>query len=385
MAISVSEVYTTVLYIINKNGSGYLTPDNFNKIARLSQLDLLEKAFEDYNRALLRQKRGGIGAGYADIPEKIKDKIDVFYKTENFAIAVDDGLIVQNIFDSPSEALRPTSLTDAQNASAIQKINFSNYDRNTGGISDNFEKPILIDDGFGTLIDSGAVAEIIITKRSSGNNHRAREINILQSGEGFSLGTVFTIRIGDKVASSDDPTTITITVTESLLNTVFGEIELPVTSSVDGNSLKSDVYKIIDVTSNNRKTSIERIDKHKLSYILSSPLTSPTENFPVYYQQAEQLIIEPAATAKAWSLGEITIDYISVPEDPIYNFSVDDSTYGTPVYTPSAGGVDFTLHPSEEVDLIIRILQYAGISINDLNIVQQAINEKQLQTNQENT
>ena len=31
MAIDVNKVYTTVLSIINKKGSGYLTPDSFNK------------------------------------------------------------------------------------------------------------------------------------------------------------------------------------------------------------------------------------------------------------------------------------------------------------------------------------------------------------------
>ena len=379
MAISVSEVYTTVLYIINKNGSGYLTPDNFNKIARLSQLDLLEKAFEDYNRALFRQKRGGIGAGYADIPEKIKDKIDVFYKTDSFGIITNEGLLIQTIFSQPVGRLGNDSivLISSNEAQRIRNISFEEPATRNDTV---FEKPILVDG-----VDSGAVAKITIAREFSlaGTNHRIQKIDIVEAGNSFEIGDVLKIPIQDK--TSDTTREISITTTSSLINNIFGEIQLPTTVGDDGVYQRSDVYKIIDVTSNNRKTSIERIDKHKLSYILSSPLTSPTENFPVYYQQADQLIIEPAATAKTWSLGDIIIDYISVPEDPIFNFDVDDESYGSPVYSPLSGGVDFTLHPSEEVDLIIRILQYAGISINDLNIVQQAINEKQLQTNQENT
>ena len=379
MAISVNEVYTTVLYIINKNGSGYLTPDNFNKIARLSQLDLLEKAFEDYNRALLRQKRGGIGAGYADIPEKIKDKIDVFYKTGSFDIITNEGLLIQTIFSQPVGRLISDSiiLISSNEAQTIRNISFEDPATRDDTV---FEKPILVDG-----VDSGAVAEITIAREFSLNEttHRVQKIDIIEAGSSFEIGDVLKIPIQDK--TSDGTREITLATTSSLINNIFGEIQLPTVVGDDGVYQRSDVYKIIDVTSNNRKTSIERIDKHKLSYILSSPLTSPTENFPVYYQQADQLIIEPAATAKTWSLGNIIIDYISVPEDPIFNFDVDDETYGSPVYSPVSGGVDFTLHPSEEVDLIIRILQYAGISINDLNIVQQAINEKQLQTNQENT
>ena len=45
MAIEVNKVYTTVLSILNKKGSGYMTPDNFNKIAAISQIELLDRAF----------------------------------------------------------------------------------------------------------------------------------------------------------------------------------------------------------------------------------------------------------------------------------------------------------------------------------------------------
>jgi hypothetical protein len=78
MAIDVNKVYTTVLSILNKKGSGYMTPDNFNKIAKVVQLELLDRAFYEYNRAIAKQTSGRGAQGYGDIPRKIMDKLDPF-------------------------------------------------------------------------------------------------------------------------------------------------------------------------------------------------------------------------------------------------------------------------------------------------------------------
>lgn len=76
MAIEVNKVYTTVLSILNKKGSGYMTPDNFNKIAAISQIELLDRAFYEYNQAVTKQTNGRAAQGAGDIPRKIMDKID---------------------------------------------------------------------------------------------------------------------------------------------------------------------------------------------------------------------------------------------------------------------------------------------------------------------
>ena len=87
MAIDVNKVYTTVLSIINKKGSGYLTPDNFNKIAKVVQLELLDRAFYEYNRAVTKQSSGRGVEGYGDIPRKIQDKIDPFCATSTISLS----------------------------------------------------------------------------------------------------------------------------------------------------------------------------------------------------------------------------------------------------------------------------------------------------------
>jgi hypothetical protein len=76
MAINVNNVYRVVLSIINKEQRGYLTPDQFNRLGRQAQLDLLEKSFYDYNRALTRRNMQGVNSEYGDIAEKIEEKIE---------------------------------------------------------------------------------------------------------------------------------------------------------------------------------------------------------------------------------------------------------------------------------------------------------------------
>ena len=218
MAISVDRVYRKVLAILNKESRGFLTPDEFSKIGSQAQLDLLDKAFHDYTRAITKESFGRGGQGYADIPKKIQDRIDPFYAN--------------------------TSVT--------------------------------LTSGVGTL-----------------------------------------------------PT----------------------------------FYNIINVSADSRLTNIERIEKSKLSFLLSSPLTAPSTTFPIYYVTGSTITVNPS------TLTSIDIDYVSVPEDPVWNSTVDSN--GALTFN-STGAVDFTLHPSSEVDLVLEILRYVGIVIKDPSVIQSA-------------
>ncbi len=52
MVNNVDIIYKTVLSILNKEQRGYMTPSEFNNIARQVQLEIFEKNFEDLNQAL---------------------------------------------------------------------------------------------------------------------------------------------------------------------------------------------------------------------------------------------------------------------------------------------------------------------------------------------
>ena len=194
MAINIDAVYKTVLSILNKEQRGYLTPDEFNKIAKQAQIQLLDISFAEYNSTLQLDAIGRTNLGYADAPSRVKEKIDAFYKSSSITL----------------------------NGST----------------------------GVGTL-----------------------------------------------------PT---------------------------------DIYKLIDLSITNQTISLEQVDKHELSYMLSSPLTKPTTDYPVYYKTATtagatEIVVEPAATDGDWKLGNLLCTYIKVPTDPRWGYT-RNATYGTNVY-----------------------------------------------------
>jgi len=75
MAISVDSVYKTVLLILNKEQRGYLTPDEFSKIATQVQLEIFEKYFEDLSQ-LMRVPNND--SEYGDRLKNIDEKLDIF-------------------------------------------------------------------------------------------------------------------------------------------------------------------------------------------------------------------------------------------------------------------------------------------------------------------
>ena len=86
MAISVNEVYTTVLTILNKEQRGYITPYEFNKLATQVQLEVFESYFETLNQQL---RIGGNSSEYANRVKLLQENIATF--------EVEDVLNVNNL------------------------------------------------------------------------------------------------------------------------------------------------------------------------------------------------------------------------------------------------------------------------------------------------
>lgn len=127
-------------------------------------------------------------------------------------------------------------------------------------------------------------------------------------------------------------------------------------------TLPSDLYKTVDLSVGN--VLIEKINKNKLSYLKSSPLTKPSATFPVYHQTSTSINVDPVSTAAP------TLKYIKVPADPKWGFTYSSVTGGYEYSASSA--VDFELHPSKETDLIIKILSHAGVVVKDATVIQVA-------------
>jgi len=75
MAISVDDVYKTVLLILNKEQRGYITPTEFNKIATQVQLEIFENYFQYENR---QYRVPDNESEYSDRYKNVDEKIAIF-------------------------------------------------------------------------------------------------------------------------------------------------------------------------------------------------------------------------------------------------------------------------------------------------------------------
>ena len=181
MAINVNKVYKSVLSILNKEQRGYLTPYEFNNLARQAQLELLDSLFYQYNQFLNIENINRTNEGYADLAEKIQEQIDEHYK---------------------SATLTPSS----------------------------------------------------------------------------------------------------------------GKVTVP-----------TDAYRILDVTMRNHGLKVEKVDKVRLPFLKSSPLTKPSSTFPIYYQEATEVVFDPSITEN------VAVNYIAKPSDPRFGYTTN-TQYGTEIY-----------------------------------------------------
>ena len=141
-------------------------------------------------------------------------------------------------------------------------------------------------------------------------------------------------------------------------------------------SAPTDHYRTIQLVTSDRAIEIEKIKKSEYSYYASSQLSAPSASYPVYYNDNGVFNIFPATITNP------VIDYIRTPEDPIWNYTGG----GTSAYTyTSSGSQDFELHPSDETDLVIKILAYAGVIIKDPAVVQVAQQQETNNINLENS
>ena len=133
-------------------------------------------------------------------------------------------------------------------------------------------------------------------------------------------------------------------------------------------TIPSDLYKVITITTTDKLKEIEKINKKNLPYLLSSSYSVPSTSFPVYYQTDTKFVTNPTLT------GSLTLQYIKTPADPVWGYTKNNST-GALTYA-SGSSVNFDLHDSDRVQLILGILKYAGLVIADANVIQAASAEE---------
>ena len=110
---------------------------------------------------------------------------------------------------------------------------------------------------------------------------------------------------------------------------------------------------------------LQRVSRGEYTNINKSPLTRPSLTQPVFIQENNLIYTYPISVSS-----NVFLSYIKRPADPVWSFT-SGNTLGVYVYT-NVGSQDFELHSSEQTELILRILAYAGIVLNNPQIVQAA-------------
>ncbi len=106
--------------------------------------------------------------------------------------------------------------------------------------------------------------------------------------------------------------------------------------------------------------------RNEVTQLFLSPLTQPTEKFPIYLYESGQLFVFPNTIITP---NDINISYLATPANVIWGYT----TGGLGEYVYAAGAsTDFQLDVTEQTEIILRILAYAGVIIQDPSIVQMA-------------
>ena len=129
-------------------------------------------------------------------------------------------------------------------------------------------------------------------------------------------------------------------------------------------------------TSSTEQIEAERINANEFLYINSSPLTKPTNTRPVFVSNASGIKIY--ANSEVTDVALVDYQYIKKPATVNWAYQI---VFNEPLYDAS-NSVDFELHPADEADLVIKILELAGILIKDLNLYQ-VMNQEEQETIQQ--
>ena len=306
MAINVDQVYKTVLLIINKEQRGYLTPNEFNKLATQVQLDIVDDYFQTINQQMrLPQNDSEYGNRYKNVQEKL----DSFKRIGNCTYTA-PTTTYPGYFTTPNSSGVATGsqvFATANNTTSYPLTSITQAQVETSNVQVTLETP--------TGSPGVAYANFNIT------------------GGAFNL-TAGAIATGSTIRIILYP---------------------------------QDFYRLGTVLYKEDKA-VEMIERHELALMNLSPITKPSDYFPVFVYENKQIIVYPQTINSS-----IQATYIKKPADVVWNF---DSSSGYYVWDP-ATSVDFELDPTEQNNVILQILQYAGIVIKDPLIIQAATAEVQ--------
>tara|TARA_R100000231_G_scaffold123054_1_gene93241 strand:+ start:288 stop:998 length:711 start_codon:yes stop_codon:yes gene_type:complete len=124
---------------------------------------------------------------------------------------------------------------------------------------------------------------------------------------------------------------------------------------------------------------LESVSKKDFFMFQNSPLAAPTPSRPIYMMDDVQNVVIPAGLNPLTN--QLNIDYILQPRVVNWPYVV---VGGKALFNANADDrQDFDLHPSEETELVLKILSLAGFTLKDINLYNAAAGEDNRNIQQE--
>ena len=338
--VNVNTVYKTVLYILNKEQRGYITPDEFNTLGTQVQREIFEAYFEELNQQLRVPQND---SEYANRVSNLQEKIDIF-NTSALCTYVNPH------FTLPNDVHRIGSIrwdgTNISPATAIQKVNRAEYTllNNSPLTKPSTSYPVYIAETTGA--PSAAPSQIVVYPDTLQSRVRCNYLKApVDPRWGYSVGS-----LGQYVYDSTTYGANLLNNGASLLSNISPNLDAaaPTLALTEYSNASAGVT----ITSPGGGTGL----KVNMAVTLGSGITTLTISDP----------------GTGYSVGD-TITFASATFGGAVNAVVtltasdfnSNSTYGS---------TQFELHPTEQTNLILQILMYSGVVIRDPQIVQTAAN-----------
>jgi len=307
----INSVRNTVIAILNKNNYGYISPSDFNLYAQQAQLELFMKYFSDYNTIINKENARGSGTDYADFGKSFAEQMEEFIVTNS---------------------LTNTSVTTTlSNTYYLPSLG-------TTGDEEYLINKVLC---YSKILASGVNTSVVLSQ-------------LIDSSANFSLAGV---SVGDIVTNTSVAAPMLTATVTSVSATVLG-------LSANIFTLVPESYRIVDTSVQNEA---EKVTAGKITLLNMSPITSPSVNYPAYTQTGDSITFYPSSIINLPLQVEAT--YFRYPKPPKWTYI--SLANGEPVFDQSQLDYqDFEIGMQNETSLVVKILQYCGISIRETLVAQ---------------
>ena len=135
-----------------------------------------------------------------------------------------------------------------------------------------------------------------------------------------------------------------------------------------GTTLPFDLYRLstvnVDIFNDGNLREVEYVDHKDWMYLRNSPLTAATNKRPIYTRDSGGIIVIAARNAQV--LLNVTCNYVRQPNKVEWGYDIINEMA---LYQP-ATSTNFGHHSSDETELVMKILELAGIIMNKPGLVQ---------------